>query len=295
MKDFSEYKKIVDDNLLRCMPDIDNRATKLRKSMEYSLLAGGKRIRPVLLLASCDFAGGDISEAIPLASAIEYIHTYSLIHDDLPPMDNDDLRRGKPTNHKVFGEDIAILTGDALLNTAFEIMIKNAIDLDDETKLKNHVLAIYDIAKNAGVYGMIAGQIADVLNQESSSNDDLISFINIGKTARLLQAPVVSGLRIAGADDSVIEDFNNYAYYLGVSFQVVDDILDITGTTEVLGKTAGKDARDDKFNYVNLHGMDKAKEYLNESTKFALDAISRYDQRADFFRDLLLKLQDRTK
>lgn len=295
MKSFNEYKRIVEDNLIKLIPPIDERAIKLKESMEYSLSAGGKRIRPVLLLASCDYAGGDINDAIPAACAIEYIHTYSLIHDDLPAMDNDDLRRGKPTNHKVYGEDIAILTGDALLNTALEIIINKALSFDDMTKAKNQMRAAYYIARNAGIYGMISGQVADVLNQSSSSNEDNIDFINIGKTARLIEAPVISGLQIAGTDENTINDFNKFAHYMGISFQIVDDILDITGTAEELGKTPGKDARDDKSNYVNLHGIDKAREFLDETTAYALDAIKSYDERADFFRDLLIKLKNRTK
>lgn len=295
MKSYNEYKTIVEENLIKLIPPIDERAIKLKESMDYSLSAGGKRIRPVLLLASCDYAGGNIDDAIPAACAIEYIHTYSLIHDDLPAMDNDDLRRGKPTNHKVYGENIAILTGDALLNTAFEIIINKALSFDDMVKSKNQMIAAYYIAKNAGIYGMISGQVADVLNQSSSSTEDIIDFINIGKTARLIEAPIVSGLQIAGANENTISDFNRFAHYMGISFQIVDDILDITGTAEELGKTPGKDARDDKSNYVNLHGIDKARELLNENTAYALDAIKSYDERADFFRDLLIKLKNRTK
>lgn len=295
MKSYNEYKTIVEENLIKLIPPIDERAIKLKESMNYSLSAGGKRIRPVLLLASCDYAGGNIDDAIPAACAIEYIHTYSLIHDDLPAMDNDDLRRGKPTNHKVYGENIAILTGDALLNTAFEIIINKALSFDDMVKSKNQMRAAYYIAKNAGIYGMISGQVADVLNQSSSSTEDIIDFINKGKTARLIEAPIVSGLQIAGANENTISDFNRFAHYMGISFQIVDDILDITGTAEELGKTPGKDARDDKSNYVNLHGIDKARELLNENTAYALDAIKSYDERADFFRDLLIKLKNRTK
>ena len=295
MKSYNEYKTIVEENLIKLIPPIDERAIKLKESMDYSLSAGGKRIRPVLLLASCDYAGGNIDDAIPAACAIEYIHTYSLIHDDLPAMDNDDLRRGKPTNHKVYGENIAILTGDALLNTAFEIIINKALSFDDMVKSKNQMIAAYYIAKNAGIYGMISGQVADVLNQSSSSTEDIIDFINIGKTARLIEAPIVSGLQIAGANENTISDFNRFAHYMGISFQIVDDILDITGTAEEIGKTPGKDARDDKSNYVNLHGIDRARELLNENTAYALDAIKSYDERADFFRDLLIKLKNRTK
>lgn len=295
MKNYNEYKKIIDENLIKYIPSIDSKVAILRDAMEYSLLAGGKRIRPVLLLASCDFANGNIDEALPYACAIEYIHTYSLIHDDLPAMDNDDLRRGKPTSHKMFGEDIAILTGDALLNTAFEIMMKNIMELHDIDKVRNHIKAIYQIAKNSGIYGMIAGQVADVSNLQNKCDDEIIKFINEGKTARLLQASIISGLNLAGTDEDIINDFDDYAYQLGVSFQIVDDILDITSTSEELGKTIGKDARDDKTNYVNLHGIAEAKKQLKKSTELGLSAISKYDERADFFRTLLVKLEKRTK
>lgn len=294
MRDFNSYKTLVEDNLLNHIPQIDEKASKLYESMTYSLSAGGKRIRPVLLLAACDFAGGDIEEAIPAACAIEYIHTYSLIHDDLPAMDNDDLRRGKPTNHKMFGEDIAILAGDGLLNSAFEVLIRSAMSFDDADKLKKHIKAAYDIAKNAGVFGMIAGQVADVENQFAVSGDEMIDFINVGKTARLLQAPILAGLHIAGASEDVIADFTDYGYHLGISFQIVDDILDVTSTTEELGKTVGKDARDDKYNYVAAHGIESARTHLSEATKSGIAAIEKYEN-AEFFIDLLVKLETRTK
>lgn len=295
MKEFNSYKKIIEDNLVLHIPEIDEKASKLNEAMAYSLSAGGKRIRPVLLLAACDFAGGNIEEAIPAACAIEFIHTYSLIHDDLPAMDNDDLRRGKPTNHKMFGEDIAILAGDGLLNSAFEILIKNAMSFDDSAKIKNHITAAFDIAKNAGVNGMIAGQVADVENQFSNSSDEMISFINECKTAKLLQAPILAGLHIAGANEEMIADFTEYGYQLGTSFQIVDDILDITSTTEELGKTVGKDARDDKYNYVVAHGIDAARRHLSEATKNGINAIDKYGENARFFMDLLVNLETRTK
>ncbi|MBF1332130.1 MAG: polyprenyl synthetase family protein, partial [Mogibacterium diversum] len=165
MYDYNEYKALIEEHLLDYIPKIDIKAQTLFESMKYSVTSGGKRLRPVLLLAACDFAGGNIYEALPFACAIEYIHTYSLIHDDLPAMDNDDLRRGNPTNHKVFGEDIAILGGDALLNTAMELMFRDfTYQFDNLEKLRRHCRAGLIIAKAAGVNGMIAGQVVDVEN-----------------------------------------------------------------------------------------------------------------------------------
>ena len=165
---FDDYKEIVNRHLLDFIPVIDNKSISLYDSMKYSLQAGGKRLRPVLLLAACEFAGGNIKDAIPYAMAIEYIHTYSLIHDDLPAMDNDDLRRGLPTNHKVYGEALAILAGDGLLNTAFEAMNKEMmLYFDDPSQLPKRVKAAYEIAKGAGVRGMVAGQVSDIESEEA--------------------------------------------------------------------------------------------------------------------------------
>lgn len=235
MYDYNEYKALIEEHLLDYIPRIDTKAQTLFESMKYSVMSGGKRLRPVLLLAACDFAGGNIYEALPFACAIEYIHTYSLIHDDLPAMDNDDLRRGNPTNHKVFGEDIAILGGDALLNTAMELMFRDfTYQFDNLEKLRRHCRAGLIIAKAAGVNGMIAGQVVDVENNTKVNLQDYVDFIEENKTGALICAPIVAGLSIAGADESTIDAFNVYARCIGKAFQISDDILDTTDRKSVV-------------------------------------------------------------
>lgn len=292
MRNFDEYKKIVDDNLLSYIPNVDAYALKLKESMEYSLTCGGKRIRPILLLAACEFAGGDIKLALPYACAIEYIHTYSLIHDDLPAMDNDDLRRGKPTNHKVYGEDIAILAGDSLLNSAFEIILGEIIKhIENPVITKNLAISGQYIMNSAGVSGMIGGQVADVINQFSDCSAELVDYIEANKTGKLLTAPIFAGLTIANADAEMVKKFVEYAENLGKAFQVSDDILDVEGDVNLLGKNVGKDEGLEKCNYVCVHGLDSAKGKLHELTINAKKAISKYD--AGFFIELAETLENR--
>lgn len=294
MHSFTEYKDLVENNLLNYIPNIDLHASKLRESMEYSLTCGGKRIRPVLLLAACDFAGGDLDLALPYACAIEYIHTYSLIHDDLPAMDNDDLRRGKPTNHKVFGEDIAILAGDALLNSAAEIITGEIIKhIENPVIAKNLAESGHYIMGSAGVSGMIGGQVADVLNQFKDCSAELVEYIEANKTGKLLTAPIYAGLTIANANDEIVSDFVKYAVNLGKAFQISDDILDFEGDAELLGKNVGKDKDLEKCNYVCVHGLGAAKDKLHELTITAKEAISKYAEKAAFFVELAEELEKR--
>ena len=199
--------------------------------------AGGKRLRPVLLLAACEFAGGDINRALPYACAIEYIHTYSLIHDDMPEMDNDDLRRGMPTNHKMFGNAMALLAGDGLLSTAFEVMHKDELlYFDDSAKLKRRIRATYEISKYCGCRGMVAGQVADIEAEGKQCSKEMLDYIHINKTAALIMAAVRAGAHLGGADDQMMEALTLYAENLGLAFQIVDDILDVVGDEATLGK-----------------------------------------------------------
>ena len=242
MRSFDEYRELVNAHLTDYIPAIDEKAGVLRESMEYSVKVGGKRLRPVLLLAACDFAGGDIMKALPYALSLEYIHTYSLIHDDLPAMDNDDLRRGKPTNHTVFGEDIAILAGDGLLNSAAEIMTGEVIRYHEEPEIMlRHARAAHEIMSRAGVRGMIGGQTADVKGEYEEATPELVEFIEEHKTADLLTAPVRAGLMLAGADEDMLNKMTSYAHDIGVAFQILDDILDFEGDAVLIGKNVGKD------------------------------------------------------
>lgn len=295
MYNYDEYKAIIEKHLLDYIPKIDIKARTLFDSMKYSVMSGGKRLRPVMLLAACDFAGGDIYEALPYACALEYIHTYSLIHDDLPAMDNDDLRRGNPTNHKVFGEDIAILGGDALLNTAMELMFRDfTYQFDNPEKLKRHCCAGLTIAKAAGVNGMIAGQVVDVENGMKDCSREFVNFIEENKTGALISAPIIAGLGIAGAEKELVDAFTVYARCIGKAFQISDDILDMTGSAEELGKTPGKDSQQEKANFAIVNGIEQAREELHRLTITAIDSIQRFETSDNkFFTDLALKLEQR--
>ena len=284
---YEDYKEYVEEHLLDFIPDIDHKSITLYEAMKYSLTAGGKRIRPVLLLAACDFCGGKIEEALPYACAIEYIHTYSLIHDDLPCMDDDDLRRGVPTNHKIYGEAMATLAGDGLLSVAFEAMNRDMLlYFDDAKALNNRVRAMYEISKGAGVTGMVAGQVADVESENKSCSVEMLEYIDLTKTSALLVAAVRAGARIAGCDADTLNDLTAFAENLGLAFQIRDDILDVEGSVEDLGKTTGKDEAQNKCTYPALFGMDEAKERLEELTQAALDSVAHYYDNAELFTKL---------
>lgn len=291
---YAEYKEIIDQHLLDFLPNIDNKSISLYESMKYSLTAGGKRLRPVLLLAACDFAGGDIREAVPYACALEYIHTYSLIHDDLPAMDNDDLRRGLPTNHKVYGEALAILAGDGLLTTAFEAISKDMmLYFDDPEKLRKRINAAYEIAKGAGARGMVAGQVSDIEAESSDCSSEMLEYIHINKTAALIKSAIKAGLYFGNPDREMLAQLDIYAENLGLAYQIVDDILDETGTVDELGKPIGSDKKKNKTTYISINGMQEAHDRLDELTEEAVEAIARYYDNAEFFRDLVLSLKVR--
>ncbi|KAK9865378.1 hypothetical protein WJX84_008435 [Apatococcus fuscideae] len=245
------------------------------ESMRYSLLAGGKRIRPALCLAACELVGGDLEKAIPSACAMEMLHTMSLIHDDLPSMDNDDMRRNKPTNHKVYGEDVAILAGDALLAFAFEHIARATKNVPAERVVQ----VICEVGKAVGAEGLVGGQIVDLKSEGLGRGVGLetLQYIHEHKTAALLEASVVSGAIVGGANPQQIEDLRKYSRSIGLAFQVVDDILDCTSTSEVLGKTAGKDLATDKTTYPSLLGLERSKEVADELINAAHDALASYD------------------
>ncbi|XP_047323327.1 geranylgeranyl pyrophosphate synthase, chloroplastic-like [Impatiens glandulifera] len=249
---------------------------KIHESMRYSLLAGGKRVRPMLCIAACELVGGQESTAIPAACAVEMIHTMSLIHDDLPCMDNDDLRRGKPTNHKVFGEDIAVLAGDALLSFAFEILVTGT----EGVPSKKIVRAVGELAKSVGSEGLVAGQVVDICSEGVKDVGlEQLEFIHIHKTAVLLEAAVVIGAIVGGGSDEEIEKLRKFARCIGLLFQVVDDILDVTMSSEELGKTAGKDLVADKVTYPKLLGIEKSRKFAEELNNEAKGHLSDFDQK----------------
>ena len=291
---YEDYKKIIDEHLLDFIPNIDNKSISLYESMKYSLTAGGKRIRPVLLLAACDFAGGDIREALPYDCAMEYIHTYSMIHDDLPAMDNDDLRRGLPTNHKVYGEALAILAGDGLLTSAFEAMNKDLmLYFDDAEKMAKRIRAINAIAKGAGCRGMVAGQVSDIEGESNEYSNEMLEYIHINKTGALIIAAIKAGLYLGNPSKDMLSNLDIYSENLGLAYQIADDILDEIGDPKELGKSIGSDKKQHKNTYTSLNGLDAAFARLKQLTDDALEAIAPYYDNAEFFRDLALQLKTR--
>ena len=282
MKTYEEYRAVVENALVPMLESLGNIPERLLEAMRYSLEAGGKRLRPVMLLAACDMAGGDVNTALPFACALEMIHTYSLIHDDLPAMDNDDLRRGKPTNHKVFGEDLAILAGDGLLNAAEELMARSALNMGDPRGIR----ALEIVMRHAGVTGMIAGQTKDVLSEGSKPEEELVAYIHSHKTADLLEAPMEAGLALAGADESQIRAGYEYGLHLGLAFQMTDDLLDVTGDAALLGKNTGMDAELNKLTWVALRGVEGTEKDAAEQAKLAEKALDSLPWEHGFFTEL---------
>ncbi|KRQ86827.1 Farnesyl diphosphate synthase [Caloramator mitchellensis] len=264
---------LVNNNLEKLM-QISDAPKKIVEAMKYSLFAGGKRIRPVLSIAVCEALGGNAMELLDLACCIEMIHTYSLIHDDLPAMDNDDFRRGKPTNHKVYGEAIAILAGDALLNYAFEIAL-NAIKKNNYHK--KYTDALIEISKSSGITGMIGGQVIDITSVGNEIDENLLFGMHYKKTGKLIEASCAIGAIIADRYE-MLDNVKNYSYNLGIAFQIVDDILDVTGDKEKLGKSIGKDLKDNKPTFVTIFGLEKAKMLANKFSKDAADIALKIDE-----------------
>ncbi len=292
---YNVWKKLVDDHILDFLPSTDTNAHTLKESMEYSLKAGGKRLRPVLLIAAADFCGLDAREALPYACALEFVHTSSLIHDDLPCMDDDDLRRGIPTNHKVYGEAMATLAGDGLLLASFEAMTKDCqLYLDDPEKMRRRIRAMNTIVKGSGVRGMVQGQSCDVEIEGKECSSALLDFIHLNKTAALITASVKAGGYLAGADAKTIADLTAYGEAIGLAFQIADDLLDVYGTEEEMGKRVHKDAELSKATYPAVYGIEASKARLAELTERALAIMAPYYDNAQFFNDLARDLMTRT-
>src|SRR6266851_464671 len=262
-------QKLIDRALDRYLPKANRKPTTLHRAMRYSLFAGGKRLRPILCLAAAEACRGNIDNALPLACALECIHTYSLVHDDLPSMDNDDCRRGRLTCHKVFGDGIAVLAGDALLTIAFEIvsMAKPARRYDMSTLLR-------EIAVAAGSQRLIAGQVADLEAEGRDVKRDQLRFIHENKTAAILKSSVRLGAMSANADAKKLRAVTQFGRGLGLAFQVIDDILDVTQTSEILGKSAGKDIAARKATYPAVIGLEKSRAEARRLTRQAHDALS---------------------
>ncbi len=274
----------VDAWLDRLLPAETVEPTEIHRAMRYVLFAGGKRIRPLFTVAVGDVFNAPQSLALPIACAIEMIHTYSLVHDDLPSMDNDDLRRGRPTCHKVFGEAMAILTGDALLTLAFETLSS----LPSTAQNASNLLEITsEIARSAGTMnGMVGGQVLDLLNQGRSVSREQLEVIHRSKTGALLRASILGGAMAGDPRPNEMQSLKRYAEDVGLAFQIVDDLLDVTSTTENLGKTAGKDESVAKATYPSILGMDQSRQLVNELLKDALEQVKKIDRPAEILADL---------
>ncbi|MFZ3091405.1 MAG: polyprenyl synthetase family protein [Nitrospirota bacterium] len=275
-----QVDKVLDDYL----PKADMYPKALHQAIRYSLFAGGKRIRSILCIASCEAVGGDADAVLPAASAIELVHTYSLIHDDLPAMDNDDFRRGRPTNHKVYGESIAILAGDALLTSAFNMIADKELNnrLDPDTL----ITALKILAVASGSLGMVGGQAADI--QASGKDVDLpdVEYIHTHKTGALILASVRIGAVCGGASDSELTALTRFGQAVGLAFQIVDDILDIEGNREEIGKDVGSDIAKKKVTYPSVIGISESKKRASELLEMALDSVSAFDEKAEPLRQI---------
>lgn len=262
----------------------------VHEAMRYSVFAGGKRLRPVLVIAAAEAVGGVIEEVMDVACALEMIHTYSLIHDDLPAMDNDDYRRGKPTSHKVFGEGMAVLAGDALLTYAFEVMA--AAKVADQGRL---LTVIREIAGAAGTMGMIGGQVVDLESEGKQITQETLEYIHRAKTGALFRASLRAGAILAGANDEQLACLSEYAEHFGLAFQITDDILDIVGDAQKLGKPVGSDIKNMKVTYPSLFSLPVARQMAEETIGRALNCLNRTGLSHQFLRELVQYLAQREK
>ena len=282
--EFMNYLDEINSALKEYLPAADD---VVSQAMRYSVENGGKRIRPALLLEFCRVCGGDYKKAVPFACALEMIHTYSLIHDDLPCMDNDDFRRGKPSCHIAFGEEYALLAGDALLTLAFETAMKSNLSAEITVK------AAKELAKAAGVMGMVGGQVLDLQNEGKKVGVSDLQKTDELKTGELIRAACVLGCVCAGADDKKIAAAEKYAHDIGIAFQIVDDILDVTSDEETLGKPIGSDEENQKSTYVSLLGIEKSRKTAEELTLNAQKALDAFDGDVSSLKDFAEKLKNR--
>ena len=286
---FKEKVSIVDEYLGQIIEVKENPQKIIYQAVNYSLLSGGKRLRPVLFLGAYELFRDDLKKALPFACAMEMIHTYSLIHDDLPAMDNDDYRRGKLSNHKKFGEARAILAGDALLNKAFETGLDAAINLKDINAIK----ALKLIADSSGTEGMIGGQVIDIDGENKISSIEDLKYMYSLKTGAIIKSSVTAGATLAGATENEIKLLENYAEKVGIAFQIMDDILDVTSTQEKLGKLIGSDAANNKTTYLTFKSIDEARKDVEKFTDEAIKSLSLFGNRAIYLIELARYLTSR--
>jgi geranylgeranyl diphosphate synthase type II len=285
-------QRVIDDALKQYLPGQENYPPVIFEAMRYSLLAGGKRIRPILCLATLDALGAESLQGsvLPVACALEMIHTYSLIHDDLPAMDDDDRRRGIPTSHKVFGEDIAILAGDALLTEAFCLLSNR--ELTAGIPPERMLAVIHEIGTAAGCFGMIGGQVVDVRSEGMTVNEDALYYIHTHKTGAMIVASIRAGALLAGAGKEAMEALSRYGHHIGLMFQIADDILNVEGDKFATGKSTGSDATRGKATFPSLFGLDRSREKACDLAEQALQALSGFDGRTEPLRMLVRHIID---
>ena len=281
-----EKKEKVDSALKRYLPEKEGFTLNLHRAILHSLFAGGKRIRPILSIASFEAVGGKGEKILPFACALEMIHTYSLIHDDLPAIDNDDYRRGKPTCHKIFGEAIAILAGDGLLTEAFKLMTNRSVE-DRPSRDGELVLdLINEVAQAAGILGMVGGQAADIESEGKTVDLPTVQYIHTHKTGAMILASVRVGAKLAGASEEILQALTHYGENLGLAFQVVDDILNVEGEANLMGKKTGSDLSKGKATYPSVLGVEESKKRAEELMRLAVDALKPLGPEADPLREI---------
>ena len=291
LKEYLEQNiELINQYLDKALVSGDTYPSVIHQSMRYSVFAGGKRLRPILTLASCQVVGGKPEQALPTSAALELIHTYSLIHDDLPAMDNDDYRRGQLTNHKVFGEAVAILAGDGLLTYAFKLIAKNE-ELGTPAPVVLQI--IKEVSDAAGSLGMVGGQVVDMESENKPADSSVLEYIHSHKTGALFKAAVRAGALIGGANSQQLSALDSYAYNLGLAFQITDDILDVEGDAQLLGKPIGSDIKNKKSTYPSIYGMSKAKEMAVESVEKAKASLSIFGSEADVLAEIVDYLTSR--
>lgn len=288
--------KRAEQILMAYLPEERGFQKTVLEAMNYSVMAGGKRLRPVLMEESFLLFGGEGKRIEPFMAALEMIHNYSLVHDDLPAMDNDEYRRGRKTTWKVYGDGMAILAGDGLLNLAYETAALSFDLARNEEELRQIAAAIQILGRKAGIYGMIGGQTADIEAETGTEiTEELLLFIHENKTAALIQAAMMIGAVLAGANKGEVELMEKAAYNIGIAFQIQDDILDVTSTEEVLGKPIGSDEKNNKLTYVSLHGLEKAGKEVERLSQEALSILRSFERKNEFLEELVISLITRDK
>ncbi|NPV90383.1 MAG: polyprenyl synthetase family protein [Firmicutes bacterium] len=280
-----EYQKLITEAMEEALPPEDRFPPAIHQAVRYSVMGGGKRLRPLLVLAAAEAVGGNPRLVLPAAAAIEFIHTYSLVHDDLPAMDNDDFRRGIPTSHKVFGEAIAILAGDALLTYAFEVLTRIS-DLPGGPPALEVIRVIREVAQAAGMDGMIGGQVVDIQSEGKQIGPQTLDYMHRHKTGALIRASIRTGAILSGADLEQLDRLTDYSENFGLAFQIMDDILDVIGDESVIGKPVGSDQRNQKSTFVSQWGIEEAKKRAAGYSRRAVDSLAGFGPRGEYLGSL---------